>query len=238
MNNNKYATKLWVGVGVVMIVALMVFGTLAVPAQDQAQIKEIFTRSQRQNEQALRQYTWKSRNEVKKNGESKNTQIFLMSYDIDGKVQKSQIGGSAPQSMPKGPILASIARKKKEEFIEQINSLRDQVEAYSHLPAEKIQTFLASATINARLDQGMVQIKGENVLQRGDSMSIWLDTTTRKQRRVEILTFLERNPVKAVIEFRDLPAGPTYMARTLVDYQKEALQLITENFDYERGGRY
>ena len=238
MNDNKYKAKLWGGVGIVMIIALMVFGTLAVPAQDPAQIKEMFARSQRQNEQALRPYTWKSRNEVRKNGESKNTQIFLMSYDIDGKVQKTRIGGSAPQSMPKGPLLAIIAQKKKEEYIEQINSLREQVAAYSQLPAGKIQSYLAGATIIAKLDQGLVQIRGENVLQRGDSMSIWLDTKTRKQRRVEIVTFLERNPVKAVIEFRDLPSGPTYMARTVVEYQKDALQIVTENIDYERGGTY
>jgi hypothetical protein len=97
---------------------------------------------------------------------------------------------------------------------------------------------MASATIIAKPDQGLIQLRGENVLLAGDSMSIWLDAKTRKQRRVEIHTFLERNPVKAVIEFRDLPAGPTYLARTVVDFQKEALQLITENYDYERGGKY
>jgi hypothetical protein len=136
--------------------------------------------------------------------------------------------------MPKGPILGHIAQKKKEDFVALINDLQEQVKAYSHLPAEKMQAFLASATLSARLDQGIVQIQGGNILQRGDSMSIWLDAKTRKQRRVEISTFLEKNPVKAVIEFSDLPAGPTYMARTVVDYPKDALQLITENFDYER----
>jgi hypothetical protein len=68
-------------------------------------------------------------------------------------------------------------------------------------------------------------------------MSIWLDSKTRKQRRVEINMFLEQHPVKAVIEFAELPGGPTYMARTVVEYPKEALQLITENFDYERERR-
>jgi len=68
-------------------------------------------------------------------------------------------------------------------------------------------------------------------------MSIWLDAKTRKQRRVEISTSLEKNLVKAVIEFSDLPAGPTYMARAVVEYPKDALQLITENFDHKREGR-
>src|SRR5690349_2534222 len=63
MNANK--TKFKVG----PIIALMLFGALVVPAQDPAQFKEMFVRSQQQNAQALKQYTWKSRTEVRKNGE-------------------------------------------------------------------------------------------------------------------------------------------------------------------------
>src|SRR5690349_2727487 len=69
MNANK--TKFKVG----PIIALVLFGALVVPAQDPAQFKEMFVRSQQQNAQALKQYTWKSRSEVRKNGESKNTQM-------------------------------------------------------------------------------------------------------------------------------------------------------------------
>jgi hypothetical protein len=230
MKANNHKAKFRVG----LILALALLGAATVPAQDPALLKEMFARSQQQNAQALKQYAWKSRNEVRKNGESKSAQLFLMSYDANGNIQKSQIGGSAPPSMPKGPILGAIAQKKKEEFIELINALQSQVKAYSQLPPEKMKAFLAGATITPRPDQGAIQIQGGNILQGGDSMSVWLDAKTRKQRRVEINTFLEKNPVKAVIEFSELSAGPTYMARTVVDYQKDALQLITENFDYER----
>lgn len=219
------------------IILLLLFGAAITNAQDPAQLKEMFARAQQQNAQALKQYTWKSRNEVRKGGESKNTQVFLMQYDAGGNLQKSQIGGSAPPPMPKGPLFGAIAQKKKEEFMTLIQALGEQVKAYSHLPPAKMQAFLMSATISTRLDQGMVQIQGENLLQRGDTMSVWIDAKTRKQRRVEITTFLQQNPVKAVIEFAELPGGPTYMARTVVDYPKEAVQLITENFEYERGRR-
>lgn len=218
--------------------ALFLFFAAAIAnAQDPGQIKEMFARAQQQNTQALKQYTWKSRNEVRKDGESKSTQVFLMQYDASGNVQKNQIGGSAPPALPKGPILGGIAQKKKEEFMALIQALGEQVKAYSNLPPAQMQAFLASATITARLEQGSVQIQSGNILHRGDTMSIWLDAKTRKQRRVEINTFLEQHPVKAVIEFAELPGGPTYMARTVVEYPKEALQLLTENFDYERERR-
>lgn len=232
MSTNNYQTQF--RVGILPIIALMLFSALTAKAQDPAQLKGMFARAQQQNAQELKQYTWKSRNEVRKNTESKSTQVFQMRYDAFGNLQKSQIGGTAPPSMPKGPIFGHIAQKKKADFTELVGNLRDQVQGYSHLSPAKMQSFLASATILAKLDQGFIQIQGGNVLQAGDAMTIWLDSKTRKQRRVEIHTFLERNPVKAVIEFSDLPAGPTYMARTVVDYQKDGLQLITENFDYER----
>jgi hypothetical protein len=231
MNANNYNAKFMVGIG--PTITLMLFSTLVVQAQDPDQLREMFATAQQQNEQALRQYTWKSLNEIKKNGESENKQLFLMHYDALGNIQKSRLGGSATRAMPRGPIMRSMAKKKRGDLIELIDGLREQVEAYNHIPPEKMPAFLASATITARMNQGVVQIQGENILQRGDSMSIWLDTRTRKQRRVEINTFLDKNPVKAVTEFSDLPTGPTYIARTVVDYPKDALQLITENFDYE-----
>jgi hypothetical protein len=210
--------------------------TLVVRAQDPGQLKEMFARSQQQNAQALKQYSWKSRNEVRKNNESKSTQVFLMRYDLNGNLQKSQIGGSQA-SLPKGPFIGRIAQKKKEEMVELVDEIRQQVQAYSQLPPEKMQAFLASATITTKMDQGQVLIQGNNILSRGDSMSIWFDARTRKQRQIEIVTFLDRYPVKALIEFNNLPGGPTYMARTVVDYAKESLQLVTENFDYQREGR-
>ncbi len=232
MKANNGQTKFGAWIGAAPILTLMLLSALV--AQDPAQLKEMFAHSQQQNAQALRQYTWKSRNEVRKNGESKSTQLFLMRYDALGNTQKSQIGGSASQAMPKGPLMGHIAQKKKEDFMELIHDLGEQVKAYSYLSPEKMQAFLASATITAKMDQGIVQIQGGNILQRGDAMSIWLDAKTHQQRRVEIITFRENNPVKAVIEFNDLPTGPTYMARTVVDYPKDAVQLMTENFDYER----
>ncbi|NOT63926.1 MAG: hypothetical protein HOP19_27245 [Acidobacteria bacterium] len=224
----------------ILVIALLLLSAVLAQAQDPAQLKEMFARAQQHNAQGLRQYTWKSRNEVRKDGESKSAQVFLMSYDALGNLQKSQIGGTAPPSIlkgPKGPIIGRIAEKKRDAFIETVNGLRAQVQHYSQLPPDRMQAWLASATITAKLDQGVVLMQGGNVLQRGDAMTIWLDAKTRKQRRVEITTFYENNAVNAVSDFNELPAGPNYMARTVVNYPKESLQLITENFDYERERR-
>jgi hypothetical protein len=65
-------------------------------------------------------------------------------------------------------------------------------------------------------------------------MTIWVDAATRRQRRVEVQTTFDGKPVRVVSEFKDLTDGPTYMARTVVDYPSEELTISTENFDHLR----
>ena len=51
-----------------------------------------FAESQKANAQALRQYTWKSRTELKLKGESKSVKLEQVRYDLNGKLQKTPIG--------------------------------------------------------------------------------------------------------------------------------------------------
>ena len=69
--------------------------------------------------------------------------------------------------------------------------------------------------------------------EQGDSLTLWIDPGTHRQQRVEVRTFLETRAVAIVSEFRSLPGGPSYAARTIVDYPSESLQVITDSYDYE-----
>ena len=57
-----------------------------------------FAESQKANAQALRQYTWKSRTEIKLKGESKNVKLEQVRYDATGALQKT---ASAPRRRPR-----------------------------------------------------------------------------------------------------------------------------------------
>jgi hypothetical protein len=99
-----------------------------------------------------------------------------------------------------------------------------------------MQEFMSKATV--RLEQNtpqpMLRLEATSVLESNDSMIIWLDANTRRQRRIEINSSYDAKPVRIVSEFKDLPAGPTYMARSVVDYPREELTLTVENFDHQR----
>jgi hypothetical protein len=189
-----------------------------------------WTLTQAQQDQRLRHYTWKSRTEVRKEGEVKSTKLFISRHAADGTPVQILLEEDSTK-LPKFGLRGMIAKKKKEEAGKLIEGLQQLSKSYGALPPAKMQELMSKATVKS--EQNMLRLEAKGVLQAGDSMIIWLDAGTRRQRRIEINSSYEANPVRIVSEFKDLPAGPTYMARSVVDYPREELTLTIENFDHQ-----
>lgn len=202
-----------------------------------AQMDQQFAQAQQHNVLALRKYEWKSRTEIQKDGETKKVQLALMRYDRDGNLQKTVISSTPEPDLPKFGIRRAVAKKKIGDFRDTLTELEALAKSYSELPPDRMQRFMAASTITPELtaQQRLVRIAGRDVLQPGDSMTVFIDATSRKQRRVEIQTWLDQKPVRIVSEFQDLPqGGPTYVARSQVSYDGNSIGIIAENFDYAR----
>lgn len=201
-----------------------------------AQVDRQFAQSQQQNSLALRTYQWTSRMEIQKDGETKKVQISEMHYDNAGNVQKRVVSSTPEPDLPKFGIRRLVGQKKLGDFKEKIEQLGALAQSYGQLSPETMQRFMSNASITPELtaQHKLIRIEGRNVLQPGDAMTIFVDAVSRKQRRVEIQTSLDRKAVQIVSEFQDLPQGPTYMARSQVSYEGNSLVIVTENFDYAR----
>ena len=194
-----------------------------------AQTNQKFAQAQKENARALMQYEWKSRTEIQKDGETRKDQLVLMRYDSNGELQQAVIASSPEPDLPTRGIRGLIAKNKKKDFMDKIEDLRHLVKSYSE--PDTMQRFMATA--KATPLQNVVQLKAYDVIQSGDSMTIWLDMISKKQRRVEIQTSMNDKPVKVVSEFQDIgPSGPNYMSRNQVNYSGTSLVIITQNFDY------
>jgi hypothetical protein len=218
---------------------LLALGSATVLAQG----RPPFAESQKANAQALRQYSWKSRTEIKLKGESKNVKLEQVRYDLNGKLQKTPIG-SPPQAAPApapggrgGRIKKKVIESKKEEFGEMMQGLGQLVASYGQLPPEKMQAFAANATKGQGEGamQGTARIQGLNVLQQGDSMTMWIDPASQMIRRVEIQTIYDKKPATLIAEYRSVPNGPTYVARSVLTYPEKNVELTVDNYDYELG---
>src|ERR1043165_7527506 len=188
----------------------------------------------KQNQIALQQYTWKSQTQIRKEGEVKATKLFSSRYSANGEVVQLLIDEQSAK-LPKFGIRGMVAKKKKEEATKLIDALQRFAKSYAELPPAKMQEFMKTAkvTLETNAPQPLLRLEATNVLQPRDSMVVWLDANTRRQRRIEINSTFDGSAVRIVTEFKDLPDGPTYLARSVVDYPQEELTLTMENFGYE-----
>jgi hypothetical protein len=206
-------------------VAIIATAAAATPAQTDPRV------AQRENAQALKKYEWKSRTEIRKDGETKKDQISLMSYDLEGNLQQTTIGSMPEKDLPSFGLRGAIAQKKKKEFIEKLEELKTLARSYGELPPEKMKQFMATAVKTS--EPGLIRIEGNNLLHAGDTMILWLDPITKRQKRVEVVTSMNEKIVHIVTEFQNVSdVGPTYVARNQINYNGNAIVIITENFDY------
>jgi len=201
-----------------------------------AQMERQMARGQQENQTLLMKYEWKSRLEILKDNETKKVQLALMRYDVNGQAQKTILSSTPEPNLPKFGLRKAVAQKKVADFRETLEALSALARSYSEIPPDRMQRFLNNASVSPELTASarLVRIEGRDILQPGDAMTIFLDAVSRKQRRIEIQTTLDQKPVRIISEFRDLPQGPTYLARSQVSYSGNSIIIITENFDYTR----
>ncbi len=201
-----------------------------------------FAQSQRANADALRNYTWKTRTELRLQGESKAVTLEQVRYDMDGRLQKTTIGGSrvAEEAGGRGgPLRQRVVAKKKEEFAELMSALSALAASYAHLSPDRLESFAKTADVSRGLgaQTGSLRIHGQNVLWPNDDMAILIDPQAFTMRRVEIDSVLDGQQVHIVADYRSLANGLTYQARSVLSYPSKGVEVTVESFELQFVGR-
>lgn len=222
MKRNRGITKL--------LTILIASAPGLVAAQSAAEIGQ----AMQANAVALRGYSWKMRTDVKMDGESKKTSLQQLRFDISGNLQKTML--SAPTEPPKGRGIKGKKIAQKMAELQQLGEALSEITmAYLHPNPNQLDSFLKTANVweGKRGSSGaLTRVEGSGLVAPRDSVNIYVNASTKRPTKLEVQSAMNENPVQIVAEYRDLPNGPTYIARVTVDYPEAKLQLIIENFDY------
>jgi hypothetical protein len=208
---------------------------------DDGGLRTEFVQAQQANAAALREYTWKSRTELSLKGEVKSVTLEQVRYDLDGRRQKTRIGGSSepaadrfdPLARPDGPVRRIVAAKKKAEFEDLMHDLSALAGSYAHPSLETLHAFARQAERTKTIEAGLVRVQSRNLVVAGDSMIVWIDPLTSMIRRTEIATVLQGERVEVAVDYRSLSNGLTYQARTLLRYPSKRMALTIETYDHQ-----
>jgi hypothetical protein len=195
-----------------------------------AQQLEEYAQGYREDQEALRGYTWKSRVRFSLDGKLKSTQVFEESYDERGRLQRRLLD-SEPKAKP---------NKNLTKVDQARHDVRNLMDGYTHMSAENFRKVFGRPLVTEGTGemQGLARLHARDVIHMGDSMYVWVDEGRKRLRRFEIKTTLQKEPVRVVADFEDLQGGPTHIARSTVAtrHKKKEMLIETEYFDFVRKG--
>lgn len=186
--------------------------------------------ARQKNAALMKQYTWESRTELIENGAVKDIRIEQVTYGPEGQPQRTLVNDQ-PAPLPSGFIRKMIAQKDQEKTAAYITGLRSLLDQYSLATAGKIIDFITRASLEPAAN-GQLQVTGGSVAIPGDTVSLWVNTASRKAQRMKIMTFYEGDEVNVSITFKTISNGLTYPAYSQVDVFGKGLSLQVQNFNY------
>jgi hypothetical protein len=218
--------------------AIMLVIVLFVCGSAWAQTAFNLTKQQADNQSVLRGYQWQSRTEIRVKGKVWQTVVFLMRYDSDGKMVETQVGGSQTQASGTGvDFTQSNSREIRQNRVEDLVGAADvRAREYATLAPEQARAALQKAQREPGKGElaGTQRLMMKGVLQPDDTVSVWVDTGSGIQRRMEVQSTARDESFKAVWTFSKLKDGPWYPARRVIEIPSREVQAVTTNSDYLR----
>jgi hypothetical protein len=186
------------------------------------------------NAALLKQYTWNERIDFFVNGQEKDLRLDLVNIGMDGKLQRTIMNDqSAP--LPRGFLRRAIAEGKKKDVKQYIQGLGELLHKYTLPTPGAVLDFLETATTMPS-GPGQLMVTGQNVVQPGDSLTIYLDAATKKTQRVIVSTTFQGNPVNLSATFATLASGLNYPAYAEVVVPAKGYDVRVQNFNYQQNG--
>jgi hypothetical protein len=201
---------------------------------DNTQIATQISESRAKNIELLHHYSWTSRTEVKIKGEQKVLKSEAVHYSPDGKLFKAPLGESSDSGRKMRGVRKRVKERKTEQMRDWAGDLLGLLEKYSLPSAGNILDFINGAEISSGSRPGTTQIRGTNVVNSGDSLTLIVDSSTKALIESNVQTNLEGNLVKMRAVQRKLDSGLRYTAESVITVPGKGIEINVQNFSYTK----
>jgi len=216
------------------------------PAQERAAaIKQAIA----QNQAELRKYTWVETTDVSLKGEVKKHEQKQCSYGADGKVQKTALPGAAPEAPKKEPassgrrgggrLKENIVENKIEDMKEYLAKVSALVHEYVPPDPQKIKAAEAAGNLTVEPSGGVTMLTAKNYVKSGDTLTLGLDTASKKLSRYQVGSYVEKpkdDDVTLTVTFATLPDGTSYPEKIVLVVKAKNIQVNITNSGYKKAG--
>jgi hypothetical protein len=197
-----------------------------------ADIAAKVTAARQANAAAMQQYTWDQRTEVLEDGVVKDTRVELVNW-VNGQYQNSLVSDQGP-SLPRFGLRKRIAEAKQKEMKEYAAGLKEVLQQYTLGTSPQLLAFFNKAQVSGPDASGLLALSGGSVVSPGDSMTLWINSSTHKAQKAFIATSYQGSPVTMNATFNSLASGLSYINYADIQIPSKTLEIQVSNFNYNR----
>ena len=162
--------KLFLSIFVVAI------GSMAFAQIDKEQLALDVSKADAANTEKLKAFIWKRHSTTTVKGEIKATLINEVSFNENGEIQVTTVGGET--SVKKKPgIRGRIQQNTMENNLEYVEKALKLSLAYTYMSKGQLLDFFEKSTITEK--QGVIEVIGENIYVQGDKLTVLVDAETK-----------------------------------------------------------
>jgi hypothetical protein len=192
------------------------------------------------NKQALSQYTWRETVKIILKGEEKKTEHFQVRQGPDGKPVKTPLDAEpAAQEASGGRLKQRIVAKKKEEYKEYADQMKELASHYIPPDKDAIQEAYAKGNIAIIPGGGIpgeINLVIQNYYKPGDKVTLRFDTKQKQLAAISVNSWMD-NPqdvMNLTVAFGKLPDGTNHVSTVTVEGVSKQLTVNTANADYQK----
>ncbi len=191
------------------------------------------------NKQELMQYTWQEQVNIILKGEQKKQEHFQVQLGPDGKPQKTSLDPPANPEPHRGPLVKHIEEKKKEEFKEYADQIKELIQQY--VPPEKDlleQAFQRGNIMIGLAPRAEAQYRMviSNYIKKGDSMTLVVEKAEKSPTSISVASYMDdpSDAVNVSVQFGKIPGGPNHVASETINGVKKELTIQIQNTNYQK----
>jgi hypothetical protein len=223
-----------------VFIAIVCCAALAVAQNPELQQRVIeIKQAAAMNKQELMQYTWQEQVNTIIKGEQKKQEHFQVQLGPDGKPQNTSLDPTASTEPRGGPLVRHIVEKKKEEYKEYADQIKELIQQY--VPPEKDLLEQAFQRGNIMIGpapgaEGQYRMVISNYIKKGDNMTLVIDKAQKSLASISIASYMDDpgDAVNVSVQYGKIPGGPNHVASETINGVKKELTIQIQNTNYQK----
>lgn len=183
------------------------------------------------NIEQLEAFIWKRYSTATVDGEEKATIISEVSFDADGKIQVTQVGGETSVKKKAG-IRGRVQQNAIEDNMDYVEQSLEMALAYTYMSKGQLLDFFEKSKLS-EVGETYV-IAGSDVYMEGDSLTVTVEKATLLFLDKKFSSKVGEDPIDGEIKYAKFSSGISHGNETVMNLPGKKAVINAKNQDYSQ----